>query len=32
MSALEILGVVGLVIIALAAIGTLFGYIDWSDK
>jgi hypothetical protein len=28
----QILGIVGLVVIALLLVGTLFGLIDWSDK
>lgn len=27
----DILGVAGLVIVALLAVGTLFGWIDWRD-
>lgn len=27
----DILGVVGLVIVSLLAVGTLFGWIDWRD-
>lgn len=32
MIAAEILGIVGLVVLALLLVGTLFGLIDWSDK
>jgi hypothetical protein len=32
MTVAQILGLVGLVVIALLLIGTLFGLIDWSDK
>lgn len=28
----EILGIIGLAVLALLLIGTLFGLIDWSDK
>lgn len=28
----QILGIVGLAVIALLLVGTLFGLIDWSDK
>jgi hypothetical protein len=32
MSVPQILGIVGLVVLALLLVGTLFGLIDWSDK
>lgn len=32
MTFLQILGIVGLVVLALLLIGTLFGLINWSDK
>lgn len=32
MSIYEMLGIVGLVLVALIAIGTLFGFIDWRSK
>lgn len=28
----QILGIVGLAVLALLLVGTLFGLIDWSDK
>jgi len=32
MSLPQILGIIGLAVVALLLVGTLFGLIDWSDK